>query len=332
MKNTNLLVVGSVAYDSIKTPFFRVSKALGGSAVYFGLAARHFVKTLLVGVVGTDFKHFKTLNKANLNVSGVSVKKGKTFHWSGEYGFDLNTRKTLKTELGVFEHFEPVLSQTQKNVETIFLGNIHPAIQLSVLEQLQKPRFVGLDTMNFWIEKALPELKQVLKKINLLVINDSEARELSGETNLLVAAKKILGMMRGTNSHANKKHIIKKILGHSKTLIIKQGEHGLLMFSFVPSPSEGRDGEGLGLKIFNLPGFLLENPIDPTGAGDSFAGGLMGYLAKTQDFSWSNMKTACLWGSSVASLCVEGKGAESLEKLDFKKLKKRMGEIERLKD
>lgn len=297
------MVVGSVAYDSIQTPFGKTDKTLGGSASYFSLAARFFARPSLVAAVGDDFKASDAalLKNRGIDISGLQKSKGKTFHWAGKYHFDLNTRDTLKTELGVFKNFKPVLDENHRQNKYVFLGNIHPKLQLSVLNQIKQPKLVGLDTMNFWIEKALPDLKAVMKKIDLLVINEGEARQLSGEYNLAKAAKKIFKMMGGQKSDA---------------LIIKQGEYGLLMFQIN--------------KIFNLPGYPLENVVDPTGAGDSFAGGLMGYLAASDNLSWDNLKKACVCGSSLASFCVEKLGVKRLLDVKEKEINQRLKDFKKL--
>jgi sugar/nucleoside kinase (ribokinase family) len=302
-KRGRLLIVGSVAFDSIETPFGKVRKTLGGSASYFSLAASFFTKPSVVAVVGTDFtdKYKKVLAKKKIDLSGLETAKGKSFHWGGKYSFDLNNRDTLFTHLNVFENFKPKLSEAHKKSSHIFLGNIHPALQMEVLRQIKNPKLVGLDTMNFWIEKAPKELAKVLKQADIFVINDSEARELSKEHNLMKAAKKIIGMM-----------------GKNSTLIIKRGEYGLLMFN-----------RGA---IFHLPGFPLEDVIDPTGAGDSFAGGMFGYLAKTNDHSWENLKRACVAGSVMASFCVEKLGTARLEKISQSDIGKRVGEFKNLTD
>jgi sugar/nucleoside kinase (ribokinase family) len=297
----SLLIVGSVAFDSIQTPFGKINKTLGGSGSYFSLASSKFCNTNLVGVVGQDFTeaYRQVLKKQNIDLSGLEQIKGKTFAWGGKYNFDLNSRETLFTHLNVFENFKPKLSASHKTSTYIFLGNIHPALQLEVLSQANKPKFVGLDTMNFWIEKAPKELAKVLNKVNVFVINDSEARELSKEHNLLRAAKKIM-----------------KLMGKNSTLIIKRGEFGLLMFQKNV--------------IFHLPGFPLEDVIDPTGAGDSFAGGFMGFLAKTNDTSWANLKRACVAGSVMASFCVEKLGTQKLQKIKSGEIKKRFTEFKKL--
>ncbi len=306
---SNLLIVGSIAYDSIQTPFGKVNKTLGGSASFFSLASRFFTKAKIVGVIGEDFKKtdFNTLAKV-ADVSGIAKAKGNTFHWSGRYHFDLNSRDTLKTELGVFENFKPQLSTQNINSDYIFLGNIHPKLQLDVLKQVSKPKFIGLDTMNFWIGNALKDLKIILKKVDCLIINDSEARELSREHNILKAAKKILGMMRSSNKSS--------LNPQPSTLIIKRGEYGLLMFN--------------GKQVFHLPGFPLEDVIDPTGAGDSFAGGFMGYITKTQNTTWENLKKACVAGSVLASFSVEALGTKALQKVSNEKITKRFNDFKTL--
>lgn len=306
-----LLVVGSVAYDSIITPFGKVAKTLGGSASYFSLASRFFTKSSLIGVVGEDFKKTDiNILKDIADISGLSVAKGKTFHWAGKYSFDLNSRDTLKIDFGVFENFKPQLSPALANSEYVFLGNIHPKLQLDVLSQTKKPKFVGLDTINFWIENALVDLKKVLKKVDCLIINDSEARQFSGEHNLLKAAKKIMGVMVGKTVKD------KGLKIKDKTLIIKRGEYGLLMFSKN--------------QIFNLPGFPLEDVVDPTGAGDSFAGGFMGYLAKTNDLSWNKLKHACVAGSIMGSFCVEEMGTKGLLNITNNKINQRLKDFKTL--
>jgi len=292
----NLLVIGSVAFDDIETPFGKSKKTLGGSATYISLAASFFTKAGLVAVVGEDFKsgHCGVLQKRKVDLAGLEMKKGKTFAWGGKYHFDLNTRETLFTHLNVFETFSPVLSPAHRNSQYVFLGNTHPALQAKIINQLRKPKFVGLDTMNYWIEKTPKELGQVLKLVDALVINDSEARELSKERNLLKAARKIAGLM-----HKNKKRL----------LIIKRGEYGLLLFQHG--------------KIFHLPGFPLEDVVDPTGAGDTFAGGFMGSLAKADNLSWNNVQKAAVSGSVMASFCVEKFGTKRLQEVSPKEISAR---------
>ena len=297
----DLLVVGSVAYDSIKTPFLEAKKTLGGSASYFSLAASYFVKPAVVGVVGNDFKaaDVSLLKRRGVDVSGLERKQGKTFHWSGKYSFDLNRRDTLKTELGVFADFSPKLSAAHKSSPYVFLGNIHPKLQADVLEQIKKPKFVGLDTMNYWISSAAKDLAKILKQVDVLIINDEEARQLTKEHNIVKASKKIFRMMKPKSS-----------------LIIKRGEYGLLLF-----------GSG---KMFNLTGYPLEDVLDPTGAGDSFAGGFMGYLAASKDTSWNNLKKACVAGSALASFCVERMGTKGLLKISSAKINGRLKDFRNL--
>ena len=285
----SLLVIGSVAFDDIETPFGKSKKTLGGSATYISLAASYFTKPGLVAVVGEDFKqqHCEILQNRKVELAGLEMAKGKTFAWGGKYQFDLNTRETLFTHLNVFENFSPELSPAHRNTPYAFLGNTHPAQQIKIISQLKNPKFVGLDTMNYWIEKTPKELGQALKMADALVINDSEARQLSKEHNLLKAAKKISGLM-----HQNRKRL----------LIIKRGEYGLLLFQ--------------GNKIFHLPGFPLEDVIDPTGAGDTFAGGFMGHLSAKSDFSWDSFKKACVAGSAMASFCVQDFGTKALQGLN----------------
>ncbi len=297
----SLLNIGSIAFDSIETPFGKVRKTLGGSASYFSLAASYFIKPTVVGVVGNDFNHFHVLEKHGVDISGLEQKTGKTFHWAGRYGFDLNTRDTLKTELGVFADFKPKLNPAQKSAKYIFLGNIHPKLQLDVLKQIIKPELIGLDTMNLWIETSLQDLKKVIARIDIFIINDSEARQLSQEHNIYKAAKKILVLMGKQKND---------------TLVIKRGEYGLLMFS-----------QG---KIFHLPGLPLEDVIDPTGAGDSFAGGFFGYLAKIKKLSVPNFKQACVYGSVMASFCVQNFGTKQLSNISDAQIKQRIKQLNKL--
>jgi len=258
--------------------------------------------------VGSDFKELNVFKKKKIDVSGVSREKGKTFHWAGKYHFDLNTRDTLKTELGVFANFKPKLDDDQKKAQYVFLGNIHPSLQLSVLKQIKKPKLVGLDTMNLWIENHPKELKQILKQVDVFIINDSEARELSKQHNIYKAAKKILSLMGKQKSDV---------------LIIKRGEYGLLMFS-------NSYRHGYSLPPFHLPGLPLEEVIDPTGAGDSFAGGFMGHLARTNDLSLPNLKKACVYGSVMAGFCVENFGTKNLHNLTPQKIKNRFRDFKKL--
>jgi sugar/nucleoside kinase (ribokinase family) len=320
-KRGNLLIVGSVAFDSIETPFGKIKKTLGGSAGYFSLAASFFARPSVVAVVGKDFTavHGLVLKKKNIDISGLEQKAGKTFSWGGKYSFDLNNRETLFTHLNVFESFKPKLSADHKTAKYVFLGNIHPTLQLDVLSQVKKPKLVGLDTMNLWIKKTPKELAKILRLVDVFVINDSEARQLSGEHNLVKGAKGIMGMMSPTTPPSD-------ALGHpssgrrgSPTLIIKQGEYGLLMFR--------------GGGIFHLPGYPLEDVTDPTGAGDSFAGGFMGYLCRegSRPFpTWGSLKRACVAGSVMASFCCEQLGTKRLQNLSPRDIAKRFAEFKKL--
>ncbi len=287
----SLLVVGSVAFDSVETPFDKIENALGGSATYISLAASYFTAPVkLVAVVGDDFgnENIKLLENRNIDLSGLEMIEGeKTFRWGGKYHYDLNVRDTLFTDLNVFENFDPVIPEKMRSSRFLILGNIMPSLQLKVLDQMNDVKFVVCDTMNLWINNTKEDLLKVLKRIDLLVINDSEARLLTDEPNLIKAAKKVQEM--GPNY-----------------LIIKKGEHGALLF-----------GEG---KIFSAPAYPLEDIFDPTGAGDVFAGGLIGYIHKTSDVNFENLKRAVVYGSTMASFCVEKfstKGIEDLSNIEI---------------
>lgn len=283
-----VLVVGSLGLDTVETPFSRVEDALGGSATYISLAASYFSGPIhLVGVVGEDFprKYIQMLDEHNIDISGLQIVAGKkTFRWAGKYHYDLNTRDTLLTELNVFESFDPVIPEERKKTRFVCLGNIDPILQLKVLDQLTEPKFVVCDTMNFWIESRKAELFELIKRVQVLIINDSEARLLAQEPNLIKAAKKI------------------KEYGLPH-LIIKKGEHGALLFS-----------DDI---IFSAPAYPIELINDPTGAGDSFAGGFIGYLYKTQDTSAENIKRAVVYGSTMASFCCEQFSTMGLENLSY---------------
>jgi len=289
-----LLIVGSLAMDTVETPFNRVDEALGGSATYISLAASYFTAPVnLVGVVGEDFpkKYIDLLENHNIDLQGLQVVPGeKTFRWAGKYHYDMNSRDTLLTELNVFSNFNPVIPDKLRKNRFVCLGNIDPSLQLRVLDQIEKTDFVVCDTMNYWIEGKLDDLLKVLKRTNLLIINDSEARLLAQEPNLIKAAKKI------------------RDLG-SEILIIKKGEHGALLFA--------------DSIIFSAPAYPLESIFDPTGAGDTFAGGLIGYLHKTQDLSPENIKRAVVFGSTMASFCVEEFSTKGLEDLSYLRIKDR---------
>ena len=292
----SILVVGSAALDTVETPFGTVEDALGGSAIYFSAAASYFAPVNLVAVVGDDFPKEKIefLKKKNVDFSGLEVADGKTFRWGGKYGFDLNDRDTLFTHLNVFEKFEPKIPNSYKNSEYIFLANIGPDLQMDVLKQIQSPKLVALDTMNYWIGGDLPALRETLKHVDVLIVNDSEVRQLAYEANLVKASKIVQEM-------------------GPKTLIIKKGEHGALLIT--------QDS------FFWAPAYPLEFIYDPTGAGDTFAGGFMGYMAKSDDISIDNLKRAVVFGSTMASFCVEKFSLERLENLTEKEIRKRFYEF-----
>lgn len=317
----NLLCVGSIANDTIITPFHRKNNVLGGSATYCSLAGSLFCKTIIVGVVGSDFTRFDVFRRRNIDTSGIQIRKGKTFTWTGHYGFDLNTRQTLSLKLNVFKHFQPQLLPRHQQAKCVFLANIQPRLQLEVLKQIKHPKLIGLDTATEWINWARKDLLKVLKQADIFVINESEVREFSKEYNLLKAARKILSLMQ---PHHTVKRMDKRT-NSFPALIIKQGEHGLLAFNRSHSYRDG-------LPIFNLPGYPLENVVDPTGAGDAFAGGLMGFLAETGDFSLPNLKRACTYATMIASFCVEDFGPKFLENLTLAKIRKRLRLFKKLTD
>ena len=293
---SKLLAVGTVAFDAIETPFGKTDKILGGSGTFVGLAAAQFgVKTGIVSIVGGDFPqaYFDMMNQRGINTDGVEVvEDGKTFFWSGKYHNDMNSRDTLVTELNVLAEFTPKVPSAFKDAQIVMLGNLHPLTQNSVLDQLiEKPKLVILDTMNFWMDSALEDLHSVLKRVDVITINDEEARQLSGEYSLVNAANKIHKM-------------------GPKFVIIKKGEHGALLFN-----------EG---KMFFAPALPLAEVFDPTGAGDTFAGGFSGYLAKTEDVSFDNIKNAVIYGSNLASFCVEKFGTERMENLQIDEVQDRL--------
>lgn len=290
----SLLVVGSVALDSVETPFGRVKDALGGSAVYISIAASYFSSPVrLVGVIGGDFpkEHVEFLKERNVDLDGLQVVQGgKTFRWAGKYHYDLNTRDTLLTQLNVFEKFDPVIPEAFEKSSYVCLGNIDPVLQRKVLAQIKKPRLVVGDTMNYWIETKPGELGETLKVLDVLVVNESEVRLLTKEPNLIKASKKIIKM-------------------GPRFVIIKKGEHGALLVTEEA--------------IFSAPAYPLENLYDPTGAGDSFAGGFIGWLAKTDDLSSENLKRAVIYGSAMASFCVEKFSLDGLKDLSNLKIRDR---------
>jgi sugar/nucleoside kinase (ribokinase family) len=295
----SLIVVGSMAFDAIETPFGRSDKIVGGAATYIAWSASNFTKPIQqISVVGGDFpqEELDMLVKRGVDLEGVQVKKDKkSFFWSGRYHMDMNTRDTLETQLNVLGEFEPVVPGSYQGADILMLGNLSPAVQLSVIDQMQKrPRLIVLDTMNFWMETALPDLETVLSKIDVLLVNDSEARQLSGQYSLVRAAKEIIKM-------------------GPKFLIIKKGEHGALLF---------HDDH-----VFFAPALPLEEVFDPTGAGDTFAGGFAGYLDSTKDFSFEGMKSAIIVGSAIASFCVEKFGTTRLKELSRKDIDERIQEF-----
>lgn len=295
----SLLVVGSVAFDAIETPFGKTDKIIGGAASYISLASSYFnQKVNLVAVVGEDFpqEYIQLLEKHNVNTKGLQIKKGeKSFFWAGKYHNDMNSRDTLVTELNVLGSFDPIIPEEYQDCKYLMLGNLAPSVQRTVIQRLRKrPELIVMDTMNFWMDIALDDLKETLKLVDVLSINDEEARQLSNEYALVKAAKKIMAM-------------------GPKVLIIKKGEHGALLFR--------KD------QVFFAPALPLEEVFDPTGAGDTFAGGFIGYLAKTGDISFENMKRAIIYGSAMASFCVEKFGTERIVNLPAKELDARVHEF-----
>ena len=293
----SLLVVGTVAFDDIETPFGKSDRIIGGAATYIGLAASYFVDNIqLVSTVGDDFPKsmIQIMERKGIQTEGLQIHEGqKSFFWAGKYHNDMNTRDTLATELNVLADFDPVLPNSYQNPDFVMLGNLTPSVQMRVLEQISnRPKLVVMDTMNFWMDTAMEELKETIAKVDVLTINDEEARQLSGEYSLVTAAKKIMAM-------------------GPKYLVIKKGEHGALLFN--------QNNEA-----FFVPALPLEEVFDPTGAGDTFAGGFIGYLANSKDISFENMKRAVVYGSAMASFCVEKFGTEKLLDLSTGLIKKRV--------
>ncbi|MEY3240072.1 MAG: hypothetical protein RIR11_1510 [Bacteroidota bacterium] len=298
----SLVAVGTVAFDDIETPFGRAEKVVGGACTYIALAAAYFIKPVqIVSVVGDDFPEtmLDELRSRGADTEGVQIKQGeKSFFWAGRYHADMNGRDTLDTQLNVLADFDPILPDSYKNATYLMLGNLTPQVQMRVLDQLTtRPKLVVLDTMNFWMNIAMDDLLKVLKRIDVLTINDEEARQLSGEHSLVKAAAKILSM-------------------GPKYLIIKKGEHGALLFS--------ED------EVFFAPALPLEQVTDPTGAGDTFAGGMIGWIAKTDDISFENMKRAIIYGSAMASFCVEKFSIDRLVELDAEKIQQRVEQFAKL--
>lgn len=295
----SILVTGSVALDTVTTPFGTLKEGLGGSATHFSVSASYFTDVHLVAVVGDDFpnEHVDFLRSKKIDLEGLERVKGKTFRWAGKYDYDLNNAQTLKTDLNVFETFKPRVPENFKTIKNLFLANLDPELQLQVIEQVKHPQIIALDTMNFWIQGKREALIQTLKKVHLLTINEGEARLLAQDENLVRAARKICAM-------------------GPKTIVIKRGEYGALLFN--------------GNECFSAPGLPLEEIKDPTGAGDSFAGGFMGHLAATNDFSFASMKKAVIFGSVMASFNVEAFSCDRLRNLKQEEIKKRFSEFKAL--
>lgn len=294
----NILAVGSLAFDTVSTPAGKAERVLGGSLNYFSLSASFFNPLQLVGVVGEDFPqdHLKLLSSRNIDIDGVAVVNGKTFHWTGEYGKDLNEAITLSTQLNVFEHFNPKLPEKYRDAEYVFLGNIAPELQMSVLEQVRKPKLIALDSMNFWITGRKAELLKVLPRIDLLTINEGEAKLLAGEANVVLAAEKILAM-------------------GPKAIVVKRGEYGAFLF--------------FQNEIFSCPAVPIRRVVDPTGAGDTFAGGMIGYLASHgSGLDAKVLRKAVLHGAVMASFTVEDFSFRRLARLERKEIDARLEELQ----
>ena len=298
---SKLVIVGTVAFDAIETPFGKTDKILGGAATYIGLSSAQFdIDPAIVSVVGGDFlqSDIQMLERKGINTQGLEiVKDGKTFFWSGKYHNDMNSRDTLTTELNVLETFTPVVPQAYKDAEVVMLGNLHPMVQMSVIEQMNDPKMVVLDTMNFWMDIALEDLKKVISRVDVITINDEEARQLSGAYSLVNASKIIMEM-------------------GPKYVVIKKGEHGALIFYKE--------------QMFYAPAMPLSEVFDPTGAGDTFAGGFTGYLANSGDYSFESMKRAIIYGSCLASFCVEKFGTQRMEHLTKKEIDLRLQKFKSL--
>ena len=295
----SVLVVGSVAFDSVETPLGRVNEVLGGSASYFSLAARFFTLVQMVAVVGEDFpeENLDMFRKFNINIQGLQRVEGKTFRWQGKYGTALNEAKTLNTELNVFENFRPEIPDSYQNTDYVFLGNIDPLLQKQVVAQMKSPKLVICDTMNYWIESRLPELREVLKLVDILIINDGEARMLTDEHNLNVAAKKIIEW-------------------GPRVLVVKKGEYGVSMYD--------------SKSIFSAPAYPLCAVLDPTGAGDSFAGGFVGFLAKSGEINNQTLRRAVIYGSVLASFNVEEFSLNRLISLKYSEIEERFLQFKQL--
>ncbi len=295
----SVLVVGSIALDTVKTPFGEAKDAVGGSGVYFAAGASFFTPVNVVGVVGQDFPlhSLDFLKTRKVDLRGLSVEKGKTFRWSGVYGFDLNTRETLDTQLNVFATFKPSIPDAYRRTEYVFLANIDPELQRDVLRQVERPRLVVCDTMNFWIEGKRDALLKTLQQVDILILNDAETRQLAEEADLIKAARRVLTM-------------------GPKTVVVKKGEHGALLIS----PDD----------FFAAPAFPTESVFDPTGAGDSFAGGFVGHLARSGDLSHAAMRQAVIYGSVIASFNVERFSMERLKDLTHEEIQARFREFKKI--
>jgi sugar/nucleoside kinase (ribokinase family) len=294
-----ILAVGSVAFDTLKTPFGEVDKILGGAATHFALAASFFTSVNVVAVVGEDFTDEErgVFQKRKIDLTGLQTAPGKTFRWGGEYSYDLNDRTTLFTELNVFEDFQPTIPESYRELEFVFLGNIHPSLQIDVMDQVRKPKLIAADSMNYWIERTPDELRRMLERVDVLLINDAETRQLSGEYNLVKAAEKVCSM-------------------GPKTLVVKRGEYGVLLFS-----QNGR---------FAAPAYPLETVFDPTGAGDAFAGGFVGHLARHGSLDDDALRQAIIFGSTLGSFCVEDFGTRRLESISRDDVVRRYREFKQL--
>jgi sugar/nucleoside kinase (ribokinase family) len=299
LPTVTVLVVGSVALDSVETPFGRADEALGGSAIYFAAAASHHARVQLVGVIGHDYpeRDLQPLAARGVDLSGLERAEGESFRWRGRYRHDLNAAETLETRLGVFSHFRPKIPAQFRRARYVFLGNIDPRLQLEVLGQVEQPKLVACDTMNFWIESRRDDLLMLLRRVHLITLNDAEARQLTEQANLVRAARWILE--RGP-----------------RTVVIKKGEHGAFMFH--------------GERVFYAPAYPLEDVFDPTGAGDSFAGGFMGYLARTDDLSEANLRRAVVFGSVMGSFVVEGFSIRRLLEVNGDDIARRVADFHQL--
>lgn len=296
----DIVIVGTMALDAIETPFGKVDNALGGSAIYAAYAASFFSKPGIISIIGNDFPktHIEELKKRNIDLEGVK-KEGKTFRWNGYYEFDMNEAKTIRTELNSLETFKPEIPQKYKNAKYLFLANIDPSIQLEIINEIKKPELIVTDTMNFWIEHKKDDLLKVIKKTDILLLNDGEARQLFNTTNLVSAARKALKL-------------------GPKAVIIKKGEHGALLFTDD--------------KHFNAPGYPLENIKDPTGCGDTFGGALIGYLAKTNNKEEPNIRKAIIYASVLASHNAEDFSLERLKKINSEDIEKRYNEMREIRE